>query len=63
MNSVLAEPNRIPNSNDINRVPDPIPLRWTGDKLAIHANNVGLFIPVATPKTIDAAVYENTSVA
>lgn len=54
MESVLAAPNKIPNSKAIKSVPDPTPLLCAGDKSAIHANKVGELIPVAIPKIKDA---------
>ncbi len=54
---VESEPNIIPNSSAINIVPAPTPLRSLCDKSAVQANNVGLEIPVARPKTIAAVVY------
>ena len=52
------EPNISPPSNAINIVPAPTPLLSMCDKSAVHANNVGLEIPVAHPKIMAAKVYE-----
>ena len=59
VSKVINEPNIIPISNAINKVPVPIPFRCTGDKSADHAYNAGLIIPVAIPKTIDERVNKN----
>lgn len=50
-NRVELAPIIIPSSKAINIVPAPTPLLFTGDKSAVHANNVGLEIPVANPNT------------
>ena len=38
-------------------MPAPTPRRWLGDRSAVHANKVGLEIPVAIPNTMEPAVY------
>jgi len=53
---VLAEPSMMPISKAINRVPAPTPRLCDGERSAVHANKVGLVIPVAIPKTIAATV-------
>ena len=60
MAKVDKEPVMIPNSKAINIVPAPTPLRFSGDRSAVQANNVGLETPVANPKMIAAIMYELT---
>lgn len=50
-------PEIIASSSAMKTVPEPTPLRFTGAKSAIHANIVGLEIPVEIPKTVAPIVY------
>ena len=59
--NVLPAPSIIPNSSAINKVPAPTPLRSLIDRSAVHANRVGLLIPVAIPKIIEFVYCFNCS--
>ena len=56
VNNVLDAPNIIPSSRAMKRVPAPTPRREVGERSAVHANRVGLVIPVAIPNTMAAVV-------
>ena len=54
--NVDNDPSIIPHSKAINIVPAPTPRRSNALRSAVHANKVGLEIPVANPNIIAAIV-------